>query len=50
MIQVVGQPGTRPPENGNRVTLSDGRQMEVHPEDLEELQKRDPNLKIGDEE
>jgi len=30
--------------------LSDGRQIEVHPDDLEELKKRDPNLKLDDEE
>jgi hypothetical protein len=33
-----------------KFTLSDGRQIEVHPDDLEELQKRDPDLKIDDEE
>ena len=27
------------------MTLSDGRRIEVHPDNLEELKKRDPGLK-----
>jgi len=30
--------------------LSDGRQIEVHPDDLKGLQKRDPDLKIDEQE
>lgn len=41
--------GQAAPDKWIRVTLSDGRQIEVHPDDLEELQKRDPDLKIDDE-
>lgn len=41
--------GQAAPEKWIGVTLSDGRQVEVHPDDLEELQKRDPDLKIDDE-
>ena len=29
-----------------RVLLSDGKQYEVHPDDVQELQRRDPQAKI----
>lgn len=45
----AGAVGQAAPEKWIGVTLSGGRQIEAHPDDLEELQKRDPDLKIDDE-